>query len=88
MTSKRGTQTTLAKLRQAGSFSFPPENFLLGRSNGLFACVFLSLVSSKEGDQGLLSKRRFQDRNVCRRISAVQQFSDLIVFGTVCVHSV
>lgn len=43
-------------------------------------------MSLKEGDLGLLSKRRFQDRNVDRRIGGVQQFSGLIVFGIVYGH--
>lgn len=72
--------------RQVVSFHFPLENYLLERDNGLFASVFFSLMSLKEGDLSLLSKRRFQGRNVDRRIGGVQQSSGLIVFGIVHVH--
>lgn len=70
------------------SSTFPPESYLLERSIWFFASVFFSSVSLKEGELGLLSERGFQNRNVDRRIGAVQQFSGLIVFGIVHVHSV
>lgn len=68
------------------SLHFPLENYLLERENGQFASVFFSPMSLVEGDLGLFSKRRFQDRNVDRRVGGVQQSSGLIVFGTVHVH--
>lgn len=84
--SKMWNPENAGETRQAVSFHFPLENYLLERRNWLRASVFFSLVSLKEGDLGLLSKRRFQDRNVDRRIGGVQQSSGLIVFGIVHVH--
>lgn len=69
--------------RQAVSFPLPLENSLLERDNRLFASVFFPPMSLKEGDLGSVSKRRFQDRNVDRRIGGAQQSSGLIVFGIV-----
>lgn len=64
-------------------FHLPLENSLLERDNRLFASVFFPPMSLKEGDLGSVSKRRFQDRNVDRRIGGAQQSSGLIVFGIV-----
>lgn len=84
--SKMWNPDNTGETTQVVSLHFPLENYLLERENGQFASVFFSPMSLMEGDLGLFSKRRFQDRNVDRRVGGVQQSSGLIVFGIVHVH--